>query len=363
MIPFRKNSIKILIISLVFLTTASWGATVNANVASASIIGDLTNLFNFFNKNVIGQIKNDFCRTYILSLSSGDWKENEFRSQIGKRVCTAYSVDLSTAEKIAKEIVDSLNNSVEFSGTEGPGTTTINNPSPYVHTPEVMPSSGTDLNSGQVIYWTNLERLNNFGTSLNLKENNILKNIASIRVNDMFSLQYFEHNSPTGDNASKEAIKNGYQYITIGENIALGNFGGSKELVDAWMDSPGHRANILNKNYTEIGVYVLQGVYKGQDVWIAAQIFGKPMTECKEPDVSLKDKISKYKVSAESLMSSIKKIDEELKFITSTQEYNLKVAERNTIAGLYNNLAAEIKVLVAEYNKQASNYNNCIKTF
>jgi uncharacterized protein YkwD len=363
MIPFRKNSIKILIISLVFLTTASWSVTANASVASASVIGDFANLVNFFNKNVIGQIKNDFCRNYILGLSGGDWKENEIRSKIGKRICTAYSADLSSAEKIAKEIVDSLNNSVEFSGTEKPGTTTVNNPSPYVYIPENAPSSGTDLNSGQVIYWTNLERLNNFGTSLNLKENNLLKNIAAIRVNDMFSLQYFEHNSPTGDNVSKEAIKNGYQYITIGENIALGNFGGSKELVDAWMNSPGHRANILNKNYTEIGVYASQGVYRGQDVWIAAQIFGKPMAGCREPDISLRDKISKYKVSAESLMNSIKKIDEELKVITSTQEYNLKVAERNTIAGLYNNLAAEIKVLVAEYNKQASDYNNCIKTF
>lgn len=362
MIPFRENSIKILIISLVFLTSVFFGVKLEASMATASVAGDLGSLISFVNKNVIGQIKNDFCRNYILGLSSGDWKESELRSKIGKRVCTAYTADLSSVEKMAKDIVDTLNHQTDISKTEKPGTTTINNPSPFVYTPESPSTSGSDLNSGQILYWTNLERLNNFGSVLNLKENSVLKNIAAIRVSDMFDLQYFEHNSPTGDNASKEAIKNGYQYITIGENIALGNFGGSKELVEAWMKSPGHRANILNKNYTEIGIYAKEGVYQGQNVWIAAQIFGKPMAGCKEPSASLKDKINKYKISAESLMNNIKKIDEELKIITNTQEYNLKVAERNTVAGLYNNLAAEIKVLVAEYNKQAGEYNICIKS-
>ena len=129
------------------------------------------------------------------------------------------------------------------------------------------------------------------------------------------------------------------------------------------MNSPGHRANILNKNYTEIGVYVMQGVYKGQNVWIATQIFGKPLTGCKEPDKTLKDNIAKYKVSADSIMASINKIDVELKTISTsdTQAYNSKVAERNTLAGLYNNLASEIKISVAEYNKEASIFNSCIK--
>jgi hypothetical protein len=220
------------------------------------------------------------------------------------------------------------------------------------------------LDANQIIYLTNQERKSNSSSLVNLQNNNILRNIASIRVKDMFTYQYFEHNSPSGDNASKEAAKNGYSYITIGENIALGNFGGSAGLLTAWMNSPGHRANILNKNYTEIGVYAEQGIYDGKNVWIAAQIFGKPLTGCNSPDVTIKNKVNQYKVSADSLLTNIKNIDAELKTISSTdtQTYNSKVAERNTVAGLYNNLASEIKTLVSQYNSQVSAYNTCIKT-
>ncbi|MFA5652057.1 MAG: CAP domain-containing protein [Candidatus Paceibacterota bacterium] len=338
--------------------------TLFCNVAKAStptVASDISNIIGFINNNVIAQIKKDFCNQYILSISSGDWKADELRTKIGKRVCTSYNIPSPSATKIAKDVVQPLNGNISIK-TETPSTSSVNNPSPDVYVPDL--SGGTDLNAGSIIYWTNLERKNNDSGLINLQLNNILKNIASIRVKDMFNYQYFEHNSPSGDNASKEAVKNGYSYITIGENIGLGNFDGSKGVVTAWMNSPGHRANILNKNYTEIGVYAEKGAYKGQSVWIAAQIFGKPISGCTEPDKTLKDKIAKYKVSAESLLISIKNIDAELKTIstTDTQTYNAKVAERNTLAGLYNNLASEIKTLVAEYNKQAGAFNLCIKT-
>jgi len=356
----RNTSRKILITSLIFIS-----ATLFCNPAQAAglsgVANDFATVVKFINNNVLGQIKKDFCKRYILSISNGDWKDTEFRSRIGKNVCTSYTVPSATTTKITQTAINPVNGSTPTK-TELPSTSSVNNPKPDVFAPDL--SGGTDLSPSSIIYWTNLERKNNDSSLVNLQLDNALKTIATIRVKDMFAFQYFEHTSPTGDNASKEAAKNGYSYITIGENIGLGNFDGSKGVVTAWMNSPGHRANILNKNYTEIGVYAEQGNYKGQSVWIAAQIFGKPISGCTSPDKTLKDKISKYKVSADSILTNIKIIDAELKTLltSDTQTYNTKVAERNTLAGLYNNLAAEIKTLVAEYNKQVSEFNLCIKT-
>jgi uncharacterized protein YkwD len=371
---FKKNSRKILIMSLVFLF-----ATLFCNVAKAEFLtGGISGIFNFINTRIVAQIKDDFCKNYILSISTGEWKTGEFRTNLGKQLCASasYSYQKSpqtgsqlqasssdVVSKITKVIIQLLNGSSTVSATETQTVSSVNMPTPNVYVPDLT-ENGSDLNAGLIIYWTNYERSNNSSSLVNLKENSVLTNIAEIRVRDMFAKQYFEHTSPVGDNVSKESAANGYTYITIGENIALGNFGGSIGLVTAWMNSPGHRANILNKNYTEIGVYAMKGTYDGQSVWIAAQIFGKPLSGCTEPDATLKTKVNQYKNSASTLMNSINAIDAELKTISSsdTVTYNTKVLERNNDAKLYNNLASEIKTSVAEYNSEVTAYNVCIKT-
>ena len=296
-----------------------------------------------------------------MSVASGEWKAGEFRTNLGNRVCASYSIPSST-NTIVSTTIQQLNGNAVTSAT-GTGTFSVNNPTPDVYAPSSN-TNGYNLDIGQIVGLTNSTRKNNDSSLVDLQENSVLKDIAAIRVKDMFAKQYFEHNSPTGDNVSKEAAKNGYSYITIGENIALGNFAGVQGLVTAWMNSPGHRANILNKNYTEIGVDAEEGNYMGQNVWIAAQIFGKPLSDCTEPDKTMKDTIDKYKASADNILATINNLDAELKTsgTTDAQVRNSKVAERNTWAGLYNNLASEIKMLVAEYNKEAEVFNSCIKT-
>ena len=353
----KKNTNKALFFLVIFLFITPF-----CNVARASTLTDsVSSIFNFINTKIIAHIKNDFCNQYILAISNGEWKDGEFRANLGKRFCTSYTIPANSATKITQTSLQNLNSN-NVSSPEVPSPSSINNPTPDVYTPTVN-SSGAELDANEIISLTNTERKNNDASLVDLKYNSILTNIAKIRVEDMFSRQYFEHTSPTGDNASKEAANNGYTYITIGENIALGNFGNSEGLVTAWMNSPGHRANILNKNYTEIGVYATEGNYNGQNVWIAAQIFGKPMANCSLPDTALKDKINNYKTSADGFMTNIKKIDEELKTLSAadTQTYNADVAERNTLAGLYNNLASAIKTSVLKYNQEVSVYNSCIK--
>ena len=88
-----------------------------------------------------------------------------------------------------------------------------------------------------------------------------LSRVARYKSQDMRDLGYFSHTSPTYGSPF-EMMKNfGITYRTAGENIAKG-YSTPKAVVDAWMNSPGHRANILNSSYTHIGVgYVTSGNY------------------------------------------------------------------------------------------------------
>lgn len=79
-----------------------------------------------------------------------------------------------------------------------------------------------------------------------------LSKIATIKAEDMSKNNYFAHTSPTYGSPWDMASTLGYSYRSFGENIAYGQ-PSPAEVVKAWMDSPGHKANILSKSYTNIG--------------------------------------------------------------------------------------------------------------
>lgn len=88
-----------------------------------------------------------------------------------------------------------------------------------------------------------------------------LSRVARYKSQDMKDLRYFSHTSPTYGSPFDMMKKFGISYRTAGENIAKG-YQTPEAVVNAWMNSPGHRANILNSTYTHIGVgYVADGNY------------------------------------------------------------------------------------------------------
>ena len=88
-----------------------------------------------------------------------------------------------------------------------------------------------------------------------------LSRVARYKSQDMKDLGYFSHTSPTYGSPFEMMKKFGITYRTAGENIAKG-YSTPEAVVRAWMNSPGHRANILNSSYTHIGVgYVSSGNY------------------------------------------------------------------------------------------------------
>jgi len=94
-----------------------------------------------------------------------------------------------------------------------------------------------------------------------LKEEWELSRVAKYKSQDMHDKKYFDHTSPTYGTPFTMMKNFGITYKSAGENIAMGQRS-AEEVVKAWMNSAGHRANILNKNYTHIGIgYVKDGNY------------------------------------------------------------------------------------------------------
>jgi len=91
----------------------------------------------------------------------------------------------------------------------------------------------------------------------------------------MASNEYFSHFSPDGVSPWHWFDEAGYVYAHAGENLAI-HFTDSSEVVDAWMDSPTHRENIVNGIYTEIGVGTAKGKFDGYDTVYVVQLFGTP---------------------------------------------------------------------------------------
>ncbi len=88
-----------------------------------------------------------------------------------------------------------------------------------------------------------------------LTENWQMSRVARIKSQDMIDNNYFSHNSPVYGTPFKMLSNYGITYSEAAENIANGQKS-AQEVVNSWMNSSGHRANILNPNYNQIGVGV-----------------------------------------------------------------------------------------------------------
>lgn len=222
---------------------------------------------------------------------------------------------------------------------------------------EQIPSASlTELG---VFVWTNLARANNGVKPLSRSA--ALDSVAESKLEDMFENQYFAHESPDGDYVGDLAKDFGYTYILIGENLAYGDFETDKALVDAWMDSPGHRENILNSGYTEIGISVRRGTFNGRSTWMAVQSFGTPQSYCGSVDSSLLAEIEDGKDELEEMEDDLNEMREDIEAThpKSGPEYNSKVDAYNELVAEYNALLKLVNSWVKEYNSQINEFNEC----
>lgn len=129
---------------------------------------------------------------------------------------------------------------------------------------------GSTNEATAILELVNKERSKNGLNPLTLSQE--LTNIATIKAKDMRDNNYFSHNSPTYGSPFDMLQHFGIHYSYAGENIASGQQTPEQVMTD-WLNSSGHRANILNKNYTQLGVGYVEGGNYGNE-WV--QLFLKP---------------------------------------------------------------------------------------
>ena len=128
-------------------------------------------------------------------------------------------------------------------GTSGPS-------GPTTSASGCFPGSNAQIRS-DIFYYVNSERQSKGFTQLTCDM--YVSNIAQNHAEDMARRNYFNHVSPEGSTHATRLDNAGIKFILAGENLAWGQNSG-KDVVTKWMNSPGHRANILRRDFTAMGV-------------------------------------------------------------------------------------------------------------
>ncbi len=132
------------------------------------------------------------------------------------------------------------------------------------------PTQAETTQAAEILNLVNQERAKAGVPALTLSEK--LTSIAYTKAKDMADKNYFSHQSPTYGSPFDMLKQFGVSYSYAGENIAAGQKTAA-EVMNNWMNSSGHKANILNKNYTQLGVGFYRGGQYGTE-WV--QLFIKP---------------------------------------------------------------------------------------
>lgn len=193
---------------------------------------------------------------------------------------------------------------------------------------------------------------------------------AQAKLNDMFARRYFEHVGPDDKGPSDWVGGAGYTYLRVGENLALGNFASDAELVQAWMDSPGHRANILSPGFTEIGIAVKSGTFEDKQTWLAVQEFGLPASTCPAPNAAAQKNFTAQTEEANQRSGELERERAELEAqreeVDTPEEqaaYNRRVKDYNRQIEELRQLEADLQELVTQINQQIKQYNACLAKF
>lgn len=134
----------------------------------------------------------------------------------------------------------------------------------------------SSVNPDNIVRLTNSVRQQNKLSLLTV--NSSLTKAAASKAQDMINQHYFAHISPSRVTPWYWFKKAGYSYAYAGENLAI-DFIQSEDVVQAWLDSPSHRQNLLSNRFKEIGVATASGEINGAQSLIVVQMFGAPVTK------------------------------------------------------------------------------------
>lgn len=136
--------------------------------------------------------------------------------------------------------------------------------------PDILGVS-SDISIDQLLSLTNSTRQEHGLAPLTLDTQ--LSKAAAMKAQNMFASNYWAHVAPDGTTPWVFIRNEGYEYLYAGENLARG-FTNAPDVMNAWMNSPGHRDNILSSHYKDIGFAVVPGSLTGEDTVLVVEMFG-----------------------------------------------------------------------------------------
>lgn len=242
------------------------------NSRKIRIVSILTALFVISSINIANGASMYKAKTVNTSCNNTTWKFSKVYKIDIQKLLNSYRI---TSITIPSNKEDSTTGNNDNKPVEKPAEKPVNKPADK---PVDKPSNNNpgskldDVNSieKEVVRLVNIEREKNGLKALEIDAE--LSKVARTKSKDMADKGYFSHTSPTYGSPFDMMKKFGIKYSYAGENIAKGQ-PTAESVVKAWMNSEGHRANILSKNFTKIGV----GYYKdsnGTPYW--TQMFIRP---------------------------------------------------------------------------------------
>lgn len=152
----------------------------------------------------------------------------------------------------------------------------------YKPQPPGVLAYATNVSQAGLLQATNSQRSTAGAGALTL--NSKLSQAAQAKANDMTTRDYWSHNTPDGEEPWVFIIDTGYSYLKAGENLAYG-FATSNDTVTGWMNSPTHKANMLDVDYSEVGFgYANSSDFNsaGEETVVVA-MYGKPQVLAATP--------------------------------------------------------------------------------
>lgn len=165
---------------------------------------------------------------------------------------------------------------------------TINRPDILGYASQMPPSLIVEL--------TNKRRVESGLPALVINEK--LSDAARRKAADMFQKDYWSHNAPDGTKPWYFITSSNYNYLHAGENLAR-DFTDGDKVVQAWVNSPSHRENLLSNRFREIGVAVVDGKLGGQETTLIVQMFGTPQSG--SPEVGSAGQVVRQAQAAEQV--------------------------------------------------------------
>lgn len=136
--------------------------------------------------------------------------------------------------------------------------------------PEIL-GYASNINATDLLNNTNAKRVAAGVAPLSISDQ--LSSAAANKGADMLAKQYWAHVSPDGKDPWNWIVSAGYNYVFAGENLAR-DFGDSTAVVDAWMNSPSHKENLLNVRFKDVGFAVINGKFDNSETTLVVQEFG-----------------------------------------------------------------------------------------